>query len=121
MALGAQGVYVGARFLLTAESPAAASTKATIARSTPDQVALVSDNQRAVLTPAGQRYAHAYTQGSPTADLDHAIGQAGGLRTGMLLGDPEHGIVAVNSGSATLNTVVSVQALVTELASGFSD
>lgn len=44
--LGAQGVYVGARFLLTAESPAAASTKATIARSTPDQVALVSDNQR---------------------------------------------------------------------------
>lgn len=39
----------------------------------------------------------------------------------MLLGDPEHGIVAVNSGSSTLNTVVSVQALVTELASGFSD
>ncbi|KJW13370.1 hypothetical protein [Levilactobacillus spicheri] len=62
----------------------------------------------------------ASAQGSPTADLDHAIGQAGGLRTGMLLGDPEHGIVAINSGSAPLNTVVSVQALVTELASGFS-
>lgn len=113
-ALGAQGVFIGTRFIVTKESPAAESTKSKILQSGVDNIIRVSHFQRSIVTPKAQEYA-AYYAANPEDDLDSKIQQAGGLRPGMLVGDHEQGIISVNMGIDVIRTIPSVVNLIKSL------
>lgn len=113
-ALGAQGVYIGSRFLMTKESPMADAAKAAVLKAHFSDVLRVSPTQRSVKTPAALKYASRYRNNDEAA-LDREISINGGLRPGMLLGDFERGIISVNNGVDTIDSVPSVEALIREL------
>lgn len=114
---GAQGVYVGSRFLVTQESPMADAAKQAALRATFADVRRISASQRSLSTPAADKYAERYAA-THDAGLDHEISVDGGLRAGMLLGDLEHGIISVNNGVDAITTIPTVEQLVTSLMSG---
>jgi enoyl-[acyl-carrier protein] reductase II len=113
-ALGAQGAYIGSRFLMTQESPMSDAAKAAVLKAHFSDVLRVSPTQRSVKTPAALKYASRY-RNNPDAVLDREISINGGLRPGMLLGDFERGIISVNNGVDTINSLPSVEALIREL------
>ncbi|WP_056948610.1 NAD(P)H-dependent flavin oxidoreductase [Secundilactobacillus odoratitofui] len=113
-ALGAQGVYIGSRFLLTEESPMADIAKQAVLDAQFGDILRVSPTQRSVKTPAAVKYARRYCDNQDPM-LDREISINGGLRPGMLLGDFERGIISVNNGVDMLNTVPSVKQLVDDL------
>lgn len=111
-ALGAQGVYIGSRFLLTQEAPMAAVAKEAVKNAHFADIVRVSATQRSLKTPAANRYAKQYAQ---TQDTNRQINMNGGLNPGMLQGDFEHGIISVNNGVDNLKSIPTVAALIQTL------
>jgi len=114
-ALGAEGVYIGTRFIVTQESPAAQSVKDRIVSSGYDDMAFVSPIQRSIRTRTADHLAGLFQDRHNTLDLDDEIRQLGGLRPGMLLGDMDEGIISVNTGIDIIQSIPSVQELVDSL------
>lgn len=113
--LGAAGIYVGTRFLVASESPVAMTTKRLIVQSKSHDTVLVSGNQRAIATPRAREFADNYLEQQDTTISDHQISQDGGLRTAMLLGHLNHGIVTVNTGIGLIEKIESVADIIDEL------
>lgn len=115
MALGAEGVYIGTRFIATIESPAAEIVKDTILHSGYDDMVTVSKMQRSIRTETAERLARLHGDKANTLDLDAEISALGGLRPGMLEGKIDEGIISVNTGIDIIKTIPSVQGLVDAL------
>lgn len=128
LALGADGVYVGSRFLVSEEAPMAQNVKELIVNSTADELILY-------------RVAPAYYRTLPVAVADQLIendanltkaeafkanaavmggGSGGrGMSMGMRDGDLEHGFVSVGTGISTIHSIQPVKDIVEDMMSDF--
>lgn len=114
-ALGAKGVYVGTRFIVTEESPAAEATKLKIIASTYDDILSVSYNQRSIKNTASKKLGELFLDPTNKKDLNKEIGKLGGVRPGMLAGELDRGIISVNTGIDTIDRIDSVETLINNL------
>lgn len=103
-ALGAQGVYVGTRFIVSKECPASTITKQEIIQSTgADMLSLLP--YRSIANKAARKFWKS----------DQKINEKGGIRIGMLEGKMEEGIVTVNTAIDLIKEVKSCDEIVKEL------
>ncbi|MDD1963828.1 nitronate monooxygenase [Pseudomonas putida] len=114
-ALGAEGVYIGTRFIVTQESPAADNVKNMIITSGYADMQSVSPLQRSIRTRTSDRLAALYLDKQNTLDLDLEIRKLGGLRPSMLAGDLDEGIVSVNTGIDVIKSNPTVKELIADL------
>lgn len=117
-ALGAQGVYLGTRFIATKESPAADETKQLIVNSGYADMELVSARQRSISTALAKNLAERFRDPALAAGMDQEIARHGGLRPAMREGRLDEGIVSVNTGIDAIHDVPSVASLVECLMTG---
>lgn len=115
LALGAQGVYVGTRFLVTAEAPAA---KAALLAGPYDQVDLVSHDQRSLMTPGAKQLAARFKETNDGRAIDQIIAQRGGMLPGLRLGQVDDNIISTNTGLDLIKHGGTVAELVEELMEG---
>jgi Dioxygenases related to 2-nitropropane dioxygenase len=115
LALGASGIYVGTRFLVSEESPVADNVKALIVASGSENTIMVSGNQRAIDTERASEFATRYQQTRDTAGTNQLISKDGGLRKAMLLGQVNAGIITVNNGISLIKKTNTVSEIISEL------
>lgn len=120
-ALGAEGVYVGTRFILSDECPASDACKQDIIQSKGKDLVFVSGTQRSTPHTFAKELARLYEAGMSTAELDEKINQIDGLRPGMLEGRLDEGIVSVNTAIDLIKDVKSCEGIVKELMADFID
>lgn len=118
-ALGAEGVYVGTRFIVSEECPASDVTKQEIIRSKGADLLLVSSTQRSIPNKSAQEFENLYRNGMPSDEVDKKISENGGVRSGMLEGRMDGGIVSVNTAIDLITEVKSCEDIVKELMADF--
>ncbi|MFF2444328.1 NAD(P)H-dependent flavin oxidoreductase [Priestia megaterium] len=118
-ALGAEGVYVGTRFIVSNECPASDITKQQIIHSKGTDLLSVSSTQRSIPNKAAQEFENMYRNGMSSEKVDKKINENGGLRTGMLEGKMDEGIVSVNTAIDVITEVKSCADIVKELMADF--
>ncbi len=118
-ALGAQGVYVGTRFIASDECPAAQVVKDMIVSGSGDELISVTPNERSLPTPAAVEYHRRLLAGESPESIHNDIMAKGGLGPAMLHGDVNSGIVSVNTGISTIRSIKSVAEIVEELMADF--
>lgn len=114
-ALGASGVYVGSRFLVTKESPMADLVKEKVLSATNQDMLLVAKQQRSLKTDFSKQLAEQYEKDPASLETFNQIREKGGMRPGMLLGDLEKGIISLNTGIEIIKDVPSVKELIESL------
>lgn len=95
-ALGAEGVYIGSRFIVSEECPASDLTKQEIIRSKGTDL-LPLKLYRSIPNKAAREFWDLYKNGMSVDALDREISERGGLRPGMLEGNMNEGIISVNT------------------------
>ncbi|MBD8591477.1 nitronate monooxygenase [Peribacillus simplex] len=118
-ALGAEGVYVGTRFIVSEENPASEGAKQDIINSKAEDLLLVSGLQRSTPTKSAVELAEMYNNGKSTGEVEQEINKRGGLRTGMLDGKISEGIISVNTAIDTIKEKKKVKEIVDELMADF--
>ena len=113
LSLGASGVYLGTRFLVTQESPMSTAAKEVIIASSYEDLVFVSERQRSLKTDFALKEANRYQAGNRNTDQE--IAQAGGLRPAMLNGDIPNGIISVNTGIDMIKDIPNVATLIHNL------
>jgi enoyl-[acyl-carrier protein] reductase II len=130
-ALGAEGVYVGTRFIATNECAANDHAKELICKLSGSNLLYVDETQRSLPTEfAAEAYVkhrlaprviwdrHCQTRIlAPTVPT--TVDLVGALRTGMYDGEPDKGIVTVNTGIDVIRSVVPAAQVVSELMADF--
>lgn len=117
--LGAQGVYVGTRFITSTECPAAQNVKDMIVAGSGVEVIAVTPNERSLPTPAAIEYNRRLLSGESAETIHKEIMEKGGLGPAMLHGDVKNGIVSVNTGISTIRSIKPVAEIVEELMADF--
>ena len=118
-ALGAQGVYVGTRFIASTECPAAQNVKDMIVAGSGEELIAVTPNERSLPTPAAIGYNRRMLAGEPAEAIHKEIMAKGGLGPAMLHGDVNKGIISVNTGISTIRSIKPVAEIVDELMADF--
>ncbi|MFB0637213.1 NAD(P)H-dependent flavin oxidoreductase [Bacillus rugosus] len=111
-ALGAEGVYVGTRFIVSEECPASDITKQDIIRSKGKDLIFVSPLQRSTPHKLARELESMYKSGKPAEEEMS-------LRPGMLEGKLDEGIVSVNTAIDVITEVKSCEDIVKELMADF--
>lgn len=120
-ALGAQGVYVGTRFIASTECPAAREVKEMIVAGSGEDIIAVTPNERSLPTPAARNYNRRLLSGESAETIHEEIMNKGGLGPAMLHGDTANGIISVNTGISTIRSIKPAAAIVAELMADFTD
>lgn len=118
-ALGAEGVYVGTRFIVSEENPASEEAKQDIINSKSEDLLLVSGVQRSTPTTSAVELAAMYNSGTSSDEVEHEINKRGGLRIGMLDGKISEGIISVNTAIDVIKEKKTVKGIVDELMADF--
>ncbi len=118
-ALGAQGVYVGTRFITATECPAAQNVKDMIVAGSGEELIAVTSNERSLPTEAAIKYNQRMLSGESEDTIHEEIMSKGGLGTAMLHGDVTNGIISVNTGISCIHAIKPVAEIVEELMSDF--
>ena len=114
-ALGASGVYIGTRFLLTKESPMSNKVKEQILKSKNQDMLLVAKQQRSLNTKIAVMLESKYEDLVTSNENIEIIRENGGIRSGMLEGDLENGIISLNTSIEIIKNIPSVKDLIEEL------
>ena len=114
-ALGASGVYIGTRFLLTKESPMSNKVKEQILKSKNQDMLLVAKQQRSLNTKIAVMLESKYEDLVTSNENIEIIRENGGIRSGMLEGDLENGIISLNTSIEIIKNLPSVKDLIEEL------
>ena len=114
-ALGASGVYIGTRFLLTKESPMSNKVKEQILKSKNQDMLLVAKQQRSLNTKIAVMLESKYKDLVTSNKNMEIIRENGRIRSGMLEGDLENGIVSLNTSIEIIKNIPSVKDLIEEL------
>ncbi|WCT57215.1 nitronate monooxygenase [Paenibacillus kyungheensis] len=120
-ALGAEGVFLGSRFIPTVENPAAESVKQKIVDASASELLLyrtLPAYYRSLPTPLVEKLVDMDQQGASREEIAQAAGGAGAIRIGMLEGNGEGGIITVGTGITPITKIQTVQEVVDELATG---
>ncbi|UPO90758.1 nitronate monooxygenase [Niallia sp. Man26] len=117
--LGAEGVYMGTRFIVSDESPVSELTKKDIINSKGSDLLFISASQRSTAHKFSKELAEFYKDGVPSAELDKKASQNGGLRTGMLEGNLDKGIISVNTAIDLITEVKSCRDIIIEVMADF--
>lgn len=118
-ALGAEGVYVGTRFIAATECPAAAEVKEMVLRGRADELIFVSANQRSLPT-AFARGLHAELEAGVDEEvIEEKIQSIGGLKMAMLDGKIADGIISLNTGIDVIHAIKPCAEIVAELMADF--
>ena len=115
-ALGAEGVYVGTRFVATTECAANDKTKQLICRSSGASLLYVDETERSLPTEFA---AEAYVKHRLQPSVPTTVDLVAALRRGMFEEQPDKGIVTVNSGIDVIRSVVPAAQVVGELMADF--
>ncbi|KRN13002.1 2-nitropropane dioxygenase NPD [Fructilactobacillus fructivorans] len=118
-ALGAQGVYVGTRFIVTDENRTSYAAKQKIIDSTVDDVVLVSPNQRSIKNPMADKWAKEFNNG--VKDTYQQTREAGGVRPAMLDGKLDDGVISIDVGINDIHDIKSVKEVVDEMMQDFEN
>ncbi len=118
-ALGAQGVYVGTRFIASPECPAAQSVKDMIVDGSGEEIITVAPDERSLPTAAAIDYNRRLLSGEPAETIHKEIMEKGGLGLAMLHGDLTNGIISVNTGISSIHSIKPVAEIVEELMADF--
>ncbi|WP_129703623.1 NAD(P)H-dependent flavin oxidoreductase [Priestia megaterium] len=106
-ALGAEGVYIGTRFIATQEAPSAIETKQAILDSGHEDMAFIVKTLRSILTKKAEIILKKHENNEDTSsDI------TGGFRTGMLEGKFDEGIISVNNGIDIIKDIPTVEELI---------
>lgn len=119
--LGAEGVFLGSRFIPTVECPAAQSVKQMIVDSSAADLLLyrtLPAYYRSLPTPFAEKLVALDNQGASREEIAKLEGGSGALRIGMLEGNGEGGIISVGTGITPIKKIQTVQEVVDELATG---
>lgn len=115
--VGAEGAYVGTRFILSAECRAAQATKDAILNTPAEDLILIVEGGGASqwrCTP--NSVAEKALAANKNGDLSPSIGS---FYHGMLKGEPDGGIITVSSNSSLIKSIESCETIVDELAAGY--
>lgn len=118
-ALGAEGVYVGTRFIVAKECPASPLTKEAILRSSGTDLIYVSADERSLPTAYAENLNRRLHDGESPEKLAHEIHANGGLRPAMLEGNLDKGIISVNTGIGIIKSESTVREIVDSLMADF--
>jgi enoyl-[acyl-carrier protein] reductase II len=109
-ALGAEGVYMGTRFIATQEAPSAIETKKAIVNSGHENMHFIGSGLRSILTKKLEIIQEKYEKNEDTSrDV------SGGFRIGMLEGKFDEGIISVNTGIDIIKDIPTVEELIERL------
>ena len=114
-ALGASGVYIGTRFLLTKESPMSNKVKEQILKSKNQDMLLVAKQQRSLNTKIAVMLESKYEDLVTSNENMEITRKNGGIRSGMLEGDLENGIISLNTSIEIIKNIPRVKDLIEEL------
>ena len=120
-ALGAEGVFLGSRFIPTIENPAAQSVKQKIVDSSASDLLLyrtLPAYYRSLSTPLVEKLVEMDKQGASREEIASASGGSSAIRIGMLDGIGEGGIITLGTGITPIKQIQTVQEVVDELAVG---
>lgn len=121
-ALGAEGLYVGTRFIASKECRASQACKDQIVNGQASDLLQYRDKSnywRSLPTGAAQRAYDAYVKGEDAEVVDQFANGTGGLCAGQLFGDLENGINCVSTAIGSIKDVKTCQEIIDELTSGF--
>ncbi|NOU77471.1 nitronate monooxygenase [Paenibacillus sp. LMG 31459] len=119
--LGAEGVFLGSRFIPTVENPAAQSVKQRIVDSSAADLLLyrtLPAYYRSLPTPFAEKLVAMDNQGASREEIARVGGSSSVIRIGMLEGIGEGGIITVGTGITPITKIQTVQEVVDELAAG---
>lgn len=119
--LGAEGVFLGSRFIPTVENPAAQSVKQMIVDSSAADLLLyrtLPAYYRSLPTPFAEKLVAMDNQGASREEIAKVGGSSSVIRIGMLEGIGEGGIITVGTGITPIKKIQTVQEVVDELAAG---
>jgi enoyl-[acyl-carrier protein] reductase II len=120
VAMGAEGVYVGTRFVVTKENPASEACKKAIIDAKAEELvefrALVG-HMRTTPNKIGVQCEKMSREGASASEIGAVY--AGGFMTGMLLGDLENGIVSVSEAIGAIKNIKTCKEIVDDLSSAF--
>lgn len=120
-ALGAEGLYVGTRFIVSQECRASQVCKDQIINSQASDLLQYKDKSnfwRSLPTTAAQKAYDAYVGGEDVEVVDQYANGTGGLCAGQLFGDFENGINCVDTAIGSIHEVKTCQGIVDELTEG---
>lgn len=106
-AMGAQGVYMGTRFINTIECPALQYCKEAIIKTNSEELIVMSDASVRVIPKKQQVHQ------TPTSHNAYI----GRFRQGMLLGDIENGYICVSESVGGIHNIITCQELIEEIIS----
>ncbi|MCF6514583.1 2-nitropropane dioxygenase [Lactobacillus sp. S2-2] len=112
-ALGAQGVYLGTRFIATKENRADKAIKNIILNSNNEDILYAAPNQRSIKNKISQIWADEYKNGAKDTFQKTRI--QGGTRTAMLEGKIDDGVISVGLGIDQIHDIPSVKELINRL------
>lgn len=118
-ALGADGVYIGTRFITSIECPAANATKEDIINSKAEDLIFVSDTQRSIPHKLAVEFKKMYESGVSSDEINTKINDIGGLRPSMLEGQLDNGVISVNTAIDIITEIRSCEEIVKELMADF--
>ena len=118
-ALGAQGVYVGTRFITSTECTAAQIVKDMILAGSGEELVAVTPNERSLPTAAAVDYNRRLLAGESAESIHKEIMAKGGLGPAMLHGDVTNGIISVNTGISSIRSIKPAAEIVEELMADF--
>lgn len=109
-ALGAEGVYMGTRFLATQEAPTSMTTKQAMVNASLADLKMIFPGTRSVMTKTAELIMDKYKNGE-----DFASYVVGGYRIGMLEGNLDEGILSVATSLELIKDIPTVEELMTRL------
>ena len=123
MSLGAQGVQMGSRFVMTHESAAHENFKQTILKAKEGDTKLTLHEitpVRLLNSPFYQSVINAYESGASVDELKELLGR-GRAKKGMALGNLEEGELEIGQVSARLNTIMHAKDVIEQTVSEFQE
>jgi enoyl-[acyl-carrier protein] reductase II len=121
-ALGAQGVYVGTRFVVSQENPAAQAVKERIVNEHASDLIRfksIPTDWRSLPTPMVNKVKQLEDNGTSVEDVFKIVGGLKSLRSGMRLGMIDDGMITVNTAIDSIHSILSVQDIVDNLMADF--
>ncbi|WP_411703884.1 NAD(P)H-dependent flavin oxidoreductase [Edaphovirga cremea] len=109
IAMGAEGVYMGTRFLMTCESPTSEAAKQAILAVRSEDLVVINTRAGDVRVVATKRIKNG--QGDS---------EVGSIKTAMLDGDLDNGIISVSESAGGISTIASAKDIVEEMAAAFA-